>query len=306
MKTTQLSGDHPALRNFTDVMMLSGFSGATVALVRGNSHQFVRKVSNLSNDDANAALRDQASRQISLKEVLRDCAALPEVIDVGDIDGFAYFDMQFVPSRDAVNFLSNSSFDKVGAFAESIEQLMICLANAPAIGKAPVHPRKTFLTDKLHQIKIKTGSEYENELAILENAFKLLDEVVGKGAVTAVHGDLTFENILVDRFDKLWLIDSIPSPVDHYWLDWSKLFQECEGLWHAHRGRPLARGVTWWLRERFYKTATRLDASYPLFHYVLLGLTFARILPYARTERDRAFVRHRVAECGRAALRIYK
>jgi len=296
-----LSGaDHPALRSFREVIPLSGFSGATVALVRDRETPFVRKVSNRA--EANAPLRDQAVRQKELAGLVEGCAAMPEVLDMGESEGFFYFDMAFIPSRDAINFLSNGTFDGVAEFAERVERLMERLAASPPVGEAPLAPRKQLLVEKMAQIAERTGARHEDALAPLLDAVARMDRIVADETPTAVHGDLTFENILVDRRGALWLIDTIPSPFDHYMVDWSKLFQECEGLWHAHRGRPLARGVTWWLRQYFHDAATRLDPAYPTRHYILLGLTFARILPYAKTEEDRAFVSKRVLECGRAAL----
>jgi hypothetical protein len=292
--------DHPALREFREVIPLSGFSGATVALVRDRAAPFVRKVSNRI--DANGGLREQAVRQQALAGIVEGCAAMPEVLDMGERDGFFYFDMAFIPSRDAINFLSNGTFDGVAEFAERVEQLMQRLAASAPVGDAPLPPKKALLTEKLTQIAERTGARHEAALAPLTEAVARIDRIVADETPTAVHGDLTFENILVDRRGALWLIDTIPSPFDHYMVDWSKLFQECEGLWHAHRGRPLARGVTWWLRQYFHGAATRLDPAYPARHYILLGLTFARILPYAKTDEDRAFVSQRVMECGRAAL----
>lgn len=295
---------HPALREFHEVILLSGFSGATVALVRDTPLPFVRKASNQPN--TNAALRVQALRQRALADLVKGYANVPGVFDEGERDGLYFFDMQFIPSRDAVNFLSHSSFDNVSEFADRVERLMQRLAASPPIGPAPHTPHRALLDEKLEQIGQRTGARYANVLAPLLEAVAKLQEFGAGEKPTAVHGDLTFENILVDRRGELWLIDSIPSPFDHYWLDWSKLFQECEGLWHAHRGHPLARGVTWWLRQRFHTAAAELNPAYPLCHYVLLGLTFARILPYALTEKDRAFVSLRVHECGRAALELYQ
>jgi hypothetical protein len=270
---------HPALRQFQEVLLLTGFSGATVALVLDEARPFVRKVTN--SREASAALKEQALRQQKLSELVAGCASVPEVLDIGEFDGLLYFDMAFIPSRDAVHFLSHGTFDGVSDFANRLERLMERLAGSSPIGTQPLQP-----------------------LTPLQEAVELLDVLVPGGGTTAAHGDLTFENILVDRSGGLWLIDTIPSPFDHYWIDWSKIFQECEGLWHAHRGRPLARGVTWWLRQRMFDAATRLSPAYASRHYVMLGLTFARILPYAKTESDFAFVEKRVAECGRAALEI--
>ena len=295
--------DHPALRSFSEVILLSGFSGATVALVRDRHLPFVRKTANRA--DANASLREQAVRQRLLADTIADCAAMPEVLGEGECDGYYYFDMAFVPSRDAVNFLAHCTFDSVAEFAERVNRLMARLAQSPAIGARPLPPRKALVVEKLDQIVQRAGDRAAAALAPLTQAVACF-ETLSVERETAVHGDLTFENILVDRRGDLWLIDTIASPFDHYWIDWSKLFQECEGLWHAHRGRPLARGVTWWLRQRFFETATRLDPAYPLYHYVLLGLTFARILPYAQGEEHLAFVEKRVIECGQAALDIFR
>ncbi|KAH2811069.1 hypothetical protein KXV85_005342, partial [Aspergillus fumigatus] len=69
---------------------------------------------------------------------------------------------------------------------------------------------------------------------------------------------------------------------------------ECEGRWHSHRGRSISTSVTWYLRERWMQAAKRLSPAYGPRHYILLGLTFARILPYARSDQDLAFVSSRV------------
>ncbi|MFE3837878.1 phosphotransferase [Pseudogemmobacter sonorensis] len=295
---------HPALRDCGDAIPLSGFSGATIALIPDGPRSFVRKASN--SRAGNAGLRGQALRQQRLAGLVAGCAAMPEVLDMGERDGYFYFDMEFVPSRDAINFLSNSGFHSVADFADRVERLMIRLAETPApaptSGPAPLAPSKALVEAKLDQIAARTLGAFGAELAPLRAALARIDRLAAPGGATAVHGDLTFENILVDRHGALWLIDTIASPFDHFAIDWSKLFQECEGLWHAHRGRPLARGVTWWLRQRFHRAATLLDPGWPQRHYIHLGLTFARILPYVKTDEDRSFVGRRVAECGRAAL----
>ncbi|CDZ25172.1 phosphotransferase [Neorhizobium galegae] len=290
---------HPALKDHKDAIPLSGFSGATVALVPVGQRSFVRKAAN--SREGNAGLRDQASRQHQLSGLIADCARMPAILDMGEIDGYFYFDMEYVPSRDAINLLSNSPFHCVSDFADRVERLMTCLSETASSSPSPLTPTIGLIEDKLAQIAAKTQGRFTDRLRPLEDAVARMGTLMEPARTTAVHGDLTFENVLVDRHGRLWLIDTIASPFDHYWIDWSKLFQECEGLWHAHRGRPLARGVTWWLRQRFYAAATALDPAWPIRHYVLLGLTFARILPYARTDADQAFVGRRVEECGRAA-----
>ncbi|MBA7465741.1 hypothetical protein ES707_00911 [subsurface metagenome] len=294
---------HPAFAGFSELLPLSGLSGAEVMLMRTRAgSRIVRK---MGQDAAtNRVVRRQAERQRWLRTVLEGVANVPEVILEGDVDGRYFFDMPFIPSRDAATFLATADFEEVYDFAERIESLMAKLSRTgPEAGKwCP--PVKQVVDLKLAEIAARTEGRHTAVMQPLCLAVAALDSLAGASneAPTAVHGDLTFENILVGRKGQLWLIDSIDSPFDHFWLDWSKLFQECEGRWHSYRGRSISMSVTWYLRERWMQAARRLSPCYVSRHYVLLGLTFARILPYARSAEDIAFVSSRVQAYGTAAL----
>lgn len=296
--------DHPAFADFSEVVPLSGFSGATVALLRTSSGSpFVRKAAN--SPAANAGILAQSARQAWLRSVIESVASVPRVLDENEAQGLCFYDMEFAPARDAINYLSTATFEQVAMFSDRVEQLMQALAAASPRAPA-IAPGRATLAAKLEQIAERSGGTYANELATLNEALLLMGEVTGSNLPTASHGDLTFENILVGRRGDLCLIDPIESPFDHYWFDWSKLFQECEGRWHAHRGRSIATSVTWWLRDRWMKAAAHQSPLYPSRHYFFLGLTFARILPYAHSEADSAFVARRVASFGRAAIDVVR
>ena len=290
---------HPATVGFAERVPLSGFSGAQVTLLRtAGGALFVRKAA--WDAPGGGVLRAQARRQAWLAGLLHGAAAVPAVLGEGEADGLYYFDMAFVPSRDAVGFLAQARFDQLGGFADRVEALMALLATLPAEGAHP--PERAAILAKLDEITLRTAGNYAAVLDPLRRAVLMLDRLVGDDRATAAHGDLTLENILVGREGDLWLIDPIASPIDHYWIDWSKLFQDVEGGWHAHRGRAITSGVTRWLRNRWFAAACRQSPDYRARHAVLLGLTFARILPYARTDADRAFVAGRVEQFGREAL----
>ena len=294
---------HPAFAGFSELVLLSGLSGAEVMLLRTRAgSRIVRK---MGRDAAtNRVLQRQAVRQRWLRTALEGEAEVPAVIAEGYVDGLYYFDMPFIPSRDAATFLATANFDDIHDFAERIESLMTRLSRTGPEADTWRPPAKPAVTLKLDEIAARTEGRHTAVMQSLCEAVAVIDSVVGKSAEipTAVHGDLTFENILVGPKGRIWLIDSIDSPFDHFWLDWSKLFQECEGRWHAHRGRSIATSVTWYLRERWLKAAERLSPCYVSRHYMLLGLTFARILPYARSAEDIAFVSSRVQAYGAAAL----
>ena len=268
--------------------------------------RFVRKAAR--GTATNLALQRQARRQQWLRTAVEGGANVPEVVTEGETEGLYFFDMPFIPARDAVSFLSTAAFDELAEFARRIEALMARLANTEPKSGASKPPTKESLLGKLDDVATRTGGRYAAVLAPLYRATTELDRLINYDDVssTAVHGDLTFENILVGRGGQLWLIDAIDSPFDHYWLDWAKLFQECEGRWHAHRGRPIPTSVTWWLRNRWMDAAASLAPEYPSRHYLLLGLTFARILPYALSDFDSSYVSGLVSAFGEAALTAIK
>lgn len=298
----ELLAKHPGFASFRQVIPLAGFSGAGIALLRNpGGSQFVRKAA--MTIDRNDAMRVQAEKQNWLRSQLEGAAEVPEILDEGEIEGLYYFDMEFVPSRDANAFLATASFDDAARFAVSVEQLIARLSQTFLSTEAG--PTIQPLLLKLEEIDTRTAGAFT---ALLEP----LREMIGASAfpsaaahATVCHGDLTFENILVGAKHRLWLIDPIQSPTNHYWFDWAKLFQECEGYWYVHRRKPISTGVVHWLRNRWHRTACELAPGYDAWHYLLLALTFARILPYAHSESDMAFVVRRVQEFSLSARHYF-
>ncbi len=300
-----VSGDvlatHPGFRQFRQVIPLAGFSGAAIALLRdGGGAQFVRKAA--TTPDLNGAMRMQADRQQWLRDRLAGMAHVPDILCQGEIDGLYYFDMEFVPSRDANAYLATASFKDVERFASSIEQLIGHLSQSRLEGRQ-AHLTQSVIT-KLVDIDARTSGAFADLLEPLHRLVASSGGLVEPAPATLSHGDLTFENILVGANNELWLIDPITSPADHYWFDLSKLFQECEGHWYLHRRKPLSTGVVHWLRNRWFRAARDLAPDYAAWHYFMLALTFARILPYARTDEDVGLIVRRVQQFSSSAAQV--
>lgn len=291
---------HAAFQGFDEVVPLAGFSGASIAILRSpGKASFVRKVAKAP--ETNAALRAQASRQSWLRDQLAGAANVPAVLKEGEVEGLYFFDMEFVPSRDANSFLISANFDELREFAERVEELMSRMSRRSLEGSA-AEPSLEPFKKKLAEISERTDGRFEALIAPIGDAIEALPSFATNPLPTVCHGDLTFENILVSARRDLWLIDAIPSPIDHYWMDWAKLFQDSEGRWHIHRGKKLSVGVTRWLRNRWFSYAVKLAPDYAARHYILLALTFARILPYAKSRADLDFVAERIRLFGQAAL----
>ncbi len=280
---------HPAFAGARDLVPLSGFSGAHIGLLRdAGGRTFVRKAAQEPHDSTR--LRRQAERQSLLSAQIERCASVPAILRDGEAEGCYWFDMEYVIGRDGVTWLGHATISQFGNFAEAVTSVIERLAATPHTG-ASFDPAAAVRT-KLLEIDTRCAGEYGATLAPL---VAIADTLSATLSPTATHGDLTLENIMVDGTGQLWLIDTIDSPFDHYWVDLSKLFQDCEGRWFLHRGRSLPLGTSWELRQRLMAAATRLDARYPAFHHLLLALNFARILPYARSDQDRAFILDRIA-----------
>lgn len=280
---------HPAFAGRREMVPLSGFSGALIALLRDDEGRaFVRKAA--ETPQHSKRLQRQAERQAMLGALVRGVAHMPEVEREGEADGCYWFDMTFAPGRDAVTYLSEASHDQFDAFTRDIGKIVERLAVSPADGSTfvPGHA----IAAKFAEIDGKTDGRHCDLLRRLIAASNAMNFEL---TPTAAHGDLTLENIIVGKDRKLWLIDTIDSPFDHYWIDLSKLFQDVEGRWFLHRGRTLSLGLSWELRQRLLHHASVMDSRYPAWHHLLLALTFARILPYARDDHDRAFIEGRVA-----------
>jgi hypothetical protein len=284
-----------------DALLLSGFSDATVMLGRSATGSYVvRKAADQPH--LNSALAEQVRRQILLRQKLSTAVRVPEVLHEGYREDRYFFDMEFIPSRAASVYLATCRLSEVAEFADAIERLMDGMANQAALSSTPIPPSTAAITAKLDQINDRTAGRFRKLLAPLAAVAEHALDSLPSGDCSAAHGDLTFENVLVDHSGALCLIDPIPSPFDHYWMDWSKLFQDCEGEWFLHRGQRIEPGICHWLRDRLFAQATGRSPGYASWHYLLLSLTFARILPYTRTESDSMFVSTRVQRFSELAM----
>ena len=161
MSWTGNANTNPAFAGFSEVLPLSGLSGAHVALLRTTAGQlFVRKAG--SDATTSIVLQRQARRQTWLRTAVAGSANVPEVIAEGEAEGLYYFDMPFIASRDAASLLASATFEEVNDFATRVEALMTTLASADPEPTAPRPPTKIALLDKLDEIAFRTMESFKN------------------------------------------------------------------------------------------------------------------------------------------------
>jgi len=292
--------EDPLLSDAADVRALSGLSGARVVLMtRDGQRWFVRKA---AGDAAGSArLRRQLAKQLAFGHALDGAVRVPRVLDQGELDGRFYFDMEFVRGMDGISYLRRASYAEVGQMADRLCGYLDEIAT-----RAPYGAGGPGLFDalyaKLCDVHARTRELGGDTLAQLFLALEQLRTTSAALRPTMCHGDLTLENVVIDERGAFWLLDFLDAPFEHWWQDVAKLHQDLDGGWYLMKQPPIARCVLDYLSQRLLTAAARRDPLYPRIHAVLLASTFVRILPYARTPEELAFVKLRVDHYARTSL----
>lgn len=293
----------PLLSDAVDTRTLSGLSGAQVVLMtRDGRRWFVRKA---ARDPAGSArLARQLAKQRafvgSIGAALDGVVRVPQILGEGEHDGRFYFDMEYIRGVDGISYLRRASYPEVVSVADKLCRYLDEVAVRPAVGDgAPT--LFDALYGKLCDVHRKTAALRGETLAQLFLALEHLRTASTGLAPSLCHGDLTLENLVVDEHGVFWLLDLLDAPYEHWWQDVAKLHQDLDGGWYLLHQPAIGRGVLDYVSRRLLTAAVARAPVYAGIHAVLLACTFVRILPYARTAEERAFVTARVEHYAAAA-----
>lgn len=269
---------------------LSGFSGARVLLIReGDEPAFIRKISAVP--AGNVRLQAQAVKQKLIAGLLDGCVTTPRILgDAHDEAGLYYFDMEYVRGQDGVTFLRTAGFPAVVRFADALSEAIERFATLKD-QVLRVSPRESALAkceeihEKVAHIDVQAGRSVERLLQAVLTA-----DVPDDLAVTACHGDMTLENLVVTADNRIVFIDLLDTFFDHWLGDVAKLEQDLKAGWYMRKSPPLPLGVVHYVRKRLLDLSDRLSADASRLLALFVCIHLARILPYAKTVEDRAFV----------------
>lgn len=151
------------------------------------------------------------------------------------------------------------------------------------------------LKEILHE-KIISNSDHL-VLNLKEKFLDILEKLNLPFKKTMYHGDLTFENIIVDKKNKIWLIDCIGTFYPHYWFDLSTLFQDIEGEWsHIKHGVKLNKEKVEYFTNYLKKNIATFDKEYLKNHNFLMALKFLRTLPYLKNSSKKMRVIQKISD----------
>lgn len=274
----------------TSEILLSGFSGAKVLLIRdAQAFTFIRKIS--ASPAGNARLHEQAVKQRLTAALLNGHAQTPRILDEGhDENGLYYFDMEYIRGLDGISFLRTASLADIARFTA---RLCGSLEKFAALEDRSLRfsPRKNAL-DKCASILATIPIEDFAAREPLSKLMEILDraDMPDELMVTACHGDLTLENIVVTEAGEIVFIDLLDSFLNHWLADVAKLDQDLKAGWYMRKSPPLPVGVTAFVRKALLAFSRRHMREAPNLVPLLLCVHLARILPYTRTPEDRQFV----------------
>ncbi len=273
-----------------DPERFDGLSGAGVSLVRRDGRLLVRKVA--ATPAGSDRLRKQARKQEAYRRLGLPLAT-PEIVGEGTLEDRYYFDMEYVGGTDGHRFIGGCTCTQLKRFVEQIAGFLRDTAGAPGLLPSAHGNLFEAAVHRLLDIQARCPAVPD---ALLGALFRELDKLRPfTGLATGFcHGDLTLENVLVDRGGRVWLVDLLDSPFEHPWQDYVKLSQDLDGGWYLRRGLRLSPAAIWYARRHLDGVVDALAPDYRKVAAVLSAVNFARILPYTRTPDEWGFVLARI------------
>ena len=243
-------------------MALIGHSGCKLSFTpEGN----VRKVS--SSIGYNERLVEQAKKQILFES--QNGFKAPKVFDICTDSELHYFEMEYVKAETFASYIIDEDFSKIKSAFQRILDF---------IGDS-INSRDSF--DVTEQICKKAESIKMNQDS---NTVCFLSKIQCQKLTAPVgycHGDLTFENILIDK--EIFFIDFLDSFIETPLIDCAKLAQEFNVYW-SYRNKKNVDGVLiakmHTLNTMFLRLVNSLDSDYRRTFRFLEILNLMRILPY--------------------------
>lgn len=193
---------------------LSGLSGCYVELYKDKESYVVKKTS--ASVDYNSRLHFQIKKQ---KEFNSNSFFKPNIIlDGFDELGRYYVIMQYVNGINFYDYVDSNSFTQSKKILTSlVNNIVDDFSNLKDSDVLVIEEKIKSLKSKIHGF---------------DDIFEyLIDNIPTKLPINNTHGDLTFENIIIEEDQSIYLIDFLDSFVETPYIDLAKLNQEFDLLW---------------------------------------------------------------------------
>ena len=210
---------------------VNGHSGCSIDIVNDGGQLLICK----STHDPQYVnrLERQAIKQKKASEILHQHIRIPQIFDIEKHENFLNIKMEYVYSKNFVDFFEDAGFEQIDYFIKAIKLFIddeIRHSDICAISKSVVTEKFDDVCDKIQcNSLINKDKEVATILVKSSQIFSNLPNVLMM-PIGCCHGDLTYSNILFNG-NNYYLIDFLDSFIESPLLDIVKLRQDSCFSW---------------------------------------------------------------------------
>ncbi len=279
---------------------VKGHSGCQIDVVREGNDLYVYKSSRDPKYLDRLVSQAEKQRRASIPELQH--IRVPRVHAINRTDDMVSVKMDYVYSRNFVEFFEQAGFEQVTYL---VEALIMYLEREIRESPLTVVSRGV-VADKFADVKKKTSgnpilSKDSEVLTLLDRSQDVFDNLTDMLIpVGTCHGDLTFSNVLFNG-NNYYLIDFLDSFIESPLLDIVKIRQDTAWLWSQLMYVNPCDTIR--LRIAFGKIDRELDCYfasryewYGRYYRPLQLMNFLRILQYAHEPKVIDYLKHAINE----------
>lgn len=209
---------------------IQGHSGCDIVIVHEDNELHIHK----STHDAGYVPRlvNQANKQIAASKIQYQNIRVPKVFEVVQTDTDATIKMEYIYSKNFVEYFENAGFEQIKYLIGAIKYFIDLEIDASTMQTVSA----SVLTDKMADVacKVERNKHLKDDVVAQELVRQSQEIMDGVGdmmmPVGTCHGDLTFSNILFNG-NNYYLIDFLDSFIESPLLDIVKIRQDTAYLW---------------------------------------------------------------------------
>ena len=268
---------------------VKGHSGCQIDVVTENDNLYVYK----STSDLKylTRLQLQAKKQQDASRIAHQHIRVPQIYDIVHDEKSVVIKMQYVYSKNFVEFFNNAGFEQIDYLIESLKYFIDYEVSQSPLTKVDA----SIFQDKFTEIESKVSLnplyscdlEIQSIIARSKNLFMNMGDMIIP--VGVCHGDLTFSNILFNG-NNYYLIDFLDSFIESPLQDIVKLRQDTVHRWSQLMYAKQYDEVR--LHIIFDKIDKEIDNYfsekyqwYRDYYKIVQLMNILRILPYAHEDR---------------------
>lgn len=270
-------------------IQVKGHSGCQIDIVNDGNNLFIYK----STHDPKYINRLylQAKKQKEACERAYQHIRIPEIYEIDKSDEHLIIKMEYVYSKNYVDYFEDAGFDNISYFVKALKIFMDAEISDSPIQEVSTQVVKDKFVDVCAKCQANThicaDKEVKEILDLCRNVFESLPSEI-EIPIGKCHGDLTFSNILFNG-NNYYLIDFLDSFIESPLLDLVKIRQDSQYEW----SRLMYDGDIDLVRLSIISNKIDQEINsyyskydwYREYYHVFQLMNFLRILQYAKEEK---------------------